>query len=171
MSSTIQPVFHFAIFSVFFICSFYPIQSTNKCSCLIYQQMSSILCISLASTLVILLSFRIRILRILTLFLNFLIFNSGLPYSSVGKESSCNSGDPRSISGSGRSPGEALGEPLWYSGLENSIVHGVTKSRTQLSDFHFQFHFTLSPFNHAATLTSKTPLNFQVQRSQRPSLI
>ena len=94
-----------------------------------------------------------------------------LPGSSVGKESSCNSGDPRSISGSGRSPGEALGEPLWYSGLENSIVHGVTKSRTQLSDFHFQFHFTLSPFNHAATLTSKTPLNFQVQRSQRPSLI
>ena len=30
--------------------------------------------------------------------------------------------------------------PLQYSGLENSvdsIVHGVTKSWTQLSDFHF----------------------------------
>ena len=30
--------------------------------------------------------------------------------------------------------------PLQYSGLENSmdcIVHGVTKSRTRLSDFHF----------------------------------
>ena len=30
--------------------------------------------------------------------------------------------------------------PLQYSGLENSkdcIVHGVTKSQTQLSDFHF----------------------------------
>ena len=29
-----------------------------------------------------------------------------------------------------------------YSGLENSmdsIVHGITKSRTQLSDFHFHF--------------------------------
>ena len=31
---------------------------------------------------------------------------------------------------------------LQYSGLENtkdSIVHGVTKSQTQLSDFHFHF--------------------------------
>ena len=40
----------------------------------------------------------------------------------------------------GRSPGEGKGYPLQYSGLENSmdcIVHGVAKSRTQLSDFHF----------------------------------
>ena len=40
-----------------------------------------------------------------------------------------------------RSPGEGKGYPLQYSGLENSmvcIVHGVTKSRTQLSNFHFQ---------------------------------
>ena len=32
---------------------------------------------------------------------------------------------------------------LQHSGLENSmgcIVHGVTKSQTQLSDFHFHFH-------------------------------
>ena len=40
----------------------------------------------------------------------------------------------------GRSPGEGNGYPLQYSGLENSmdcIVHGVTKSPTRLSDFHF----------------------------------
>ena len=45
-----------------------------------------------------------------------------------------------SIPGLGRSPGEGKGFPLQYSGLENSmncIVHGVTKSQTQLSDFHF----------------------------------
>ena len=44
--------------------------------------------------------------------------------------------------GLGRSPGEEKGSPLQYSGLENSmdcIVHVVTKSRTQLSDFHFLF--------------------------------
>ena len=38
------------------------------------------------------------------------------------------------------SPGERKGYPLQYSGLENSIdciVHGITKSQTQLSDFHF----------------------------------
>ena len=46
--------------------------------------------------------------------------------------------DPVSL----RSPGEGKGYPLQYSGLENSmnyIVHGVTKSRTRLSDFHFHF--------------------------------
>ena len=44
------------------------------------------------------------------------------------------------IPGLGRSPGEGNRYPLQYSGLENSmdsVVHGVTKSRTQLSDFHF----------------------------------
>ena len=45
-----------------------------------------------------------------------------------------------SIPGLGRSTGEGKDYPLQYSGLENSmdcIVHGVGKSRTQLSDFHF----------------------------------
>ena len=65
--------------------------------------------------------------------------------SSVGKESTCNAGDPGSTPGSGRSTGEGIGYPLQYSGLENSmdcIVHGVAKSWTQLSDFycHFQSH-------------------------------
>ena len=39
--------------------------------------------------------------------------------------------------GLGRSPGEGKGYPLQYSGLENSmdsIVHGVAKSRTRLSN-------------------------------------
>ena len=104
----------------------------------------------------------------------------GFPDSSVGKESSCNAGDPGSIPGLGRStgegmsyplqyswtslvaqlvknlpamwetwvwflgwedsPGEGKGNPLQYSGLENSmdcIGHGVTKSETRLSNFHF----------------------------------
>ena len=55
------------------------------------------------------------------------------PHSSVGKESTCNAGDPGSIPGSGRSAGEGIGYPLWFSGLENSMdcrVHGVAKSRT-----------------------------------------
>ena len=55
------------------------------------------------------------------------------------KESTCNAGDLGSISGLGRSPREGKGCPLQY-GLENSmdcIVHGVAKSWTRLSDFHF----------------------------------
>ena len=37
------------------------------------------------------------------------------PDSSVGKESGCNAGNPGSIPGSGRSPGEGIGYPLQYS--------------------------------------------------------
>ena len=44
-----------------------------------------------------------------------------VPYSSVGKESTCNAGDPGLIPGLGRSTGEGIGYPLQYSGLENSI--------------------------------------------------
>ena len=63
----------------------------------------------------------------------------GFPDSSVGKESTCNAGDPGLIPGLGRSPGEGKGYPLQCSGLENSmdcIVHGIIKNRTWLSDFH-----------------------------------
>ena len=65
----------------------------------------------------------------------------GFPGSSVGKESTFNAGDPGAIPGSRRSPGEGKGYPLQYSSLENStdyIVHGVTKSWTRLSEFHFR---------------------------------
>ena len=62
----------------------------------------------------------------------------GFPGNSAGKESTCNAGDPGSIPGLRRSPGEGIGYPLQYSGLENSIergvwqaiVHGVAKSQT-----------------------------------------
>ena len=39
----------------------------------------------------------------------------GFHGSSVGKESACNAGDPGSIPGSGRSPGEMIGFPHQYS--------------------------------------------------------
>ena len=39
----------------------------------------------------------------------------GFPRSSTGKESTRNAGEPSSISGSGRSPGEGIGYPLQYS--------------------------------------------------------
>ena len=40
---------------------------------------------------------------------------------SDSKESACNAGDPSSIPGLGRSPGEGHGYLLQYSGLENSM--------------------------------------------------
>ena len=66
----------------------------------------------------------------------------GFPGGSAGKESACNAGDLGSIPGLLRSPGGETGNPLQYSGLENSmdcIVLGVTKSQTQLGAFHSHF--------------------------------
>ena len=76
-----------------------------------------------------------------------------IPGGSDGKESTCNAGDPGSIPGSGRSPGEGNGYLFQYSCLENPMdrgawratVHGITKSRTQLSDQHTHTH-TISSF-------------------------
>ena len=45
----------------------------------------------------------------------------GFPGGSVVKKSACNAGDPGSIPGLGRSPGEGNSEPLQYSCLENSM--------------------------------------------------
>ena len=60
----------------------------------------------------------------------------GFRGGSDGEESACNAGEQGSIPGLGRSPGEANGNPLQYSCLENSmdrgdwkaIMHGITKS-------------------------------------------
>ena len=60
------------------------------------------------------------------------------PGGSDGKLSAYNVGDPGSIPGWGRSPGEGNGNPLQYSCLENimdggawwATFQGVAKSRT-----------------------------------------
>ena len=65
------------------------------------------------------------------------------PGDSTGKESTCNVGNLGSVPGLGRSPGEGNSYPLQYSDVENSmncIVRGVTKSWTELSNFHFHYH-------------------------------
>ena len=74
--------------------------------------------------------------------LNTVAVNPGFPGGSDGKESACSAGDPGSIPGLGRSPGEGNGNPLQYPCLENPMdggawqaaVHGVTKSQTGVSD-------------------------------------
>ena len=60
----------------------------------------------------------------------------GFPGGSDGKASACKAGDPASMPGSERSPGEGNGNRLQYSYLENSMdrgawlatVHGITGS-------------------------------------------
>ena len=87
------------------------------------------------------------------------LFYRGFPGSSAGKESVCNERDLGSIPGSGRSPGEGNSYALQYSCLENSMdrggwqdtVLGVTKSWTQLSDWHFHFQRKNYKINHHFT--------------------
>ena len=74
----------------------------------------------------------------------------GFPGGSDGRESACSAGDPGSVPGLGRSPGEGNGYPLQYSCLENPMdrgawraaVHGVAVTQIRLSE---DFHVTLSP--------------------------
>ena len=47
------------------------------------------------------------------------------PCGSDSKESACSAGDPGSIPGLGRSPGEGNGNPLQYSCLGNSMDRGT----------------------------------------------
>ena len=87
----------------------------------------------------------------------------GFPCSSVGKESACSAGDLGLIPGLGRAPGEGNGNPLQYPCLENLIylmdrgawwaaVHGVTKSRAQLTNTYLltQWYLRLAAHDHEA---------------------
>ena len=74
---------------------------------------------------------------------------AGFLCSSASKESACNEGGLGLIPGLGRPPGEGRGYPLQYSSLESSmdcLAHGVAKSWTQLSDFHFHYYCIIVNF-------------------------
>ena len=54
-----------------------------------------------------------------------MVDENGFPGGSDGKASACNAGDPGSIPGLGRSPGEGNGNPLQYCCLENPMDGGA----------------------------------------------
>ena len=61
----------------------------------------------------------------------------GFPHRSAGKESTCNAGDPGSIPGWGRSPGEGVGYPLKYSWA--SLVAQLVKNQPAIQETLVQF--------------------------------
>ena len=98
-----------------------------------------------------------------------LVFTHGFPQKplycvSDSKESTCNAGDPGSIPGSGRSPGEGNDYPLHYFSLENSMdrgawqttIHGVSKSQTGLSDEHLHSSWFITVNEYEAGSVKKT---------------
>ena len=104
----------------------------------------------------------------------YLYLLTGFSGGSEVKASACNTGDLGSIPGLRRSPGEGNDNPLQDYCLENpmdrgawwAIVHGVTKSRTQLSDFT---HFPLSVqlFNCVRLFATPWTVVYQAPLSMR----
>ena len=105
----------------------------------------------------------------------------GFPHSSVGKESTCDAGDPGSIPGSGRSPGEGIGYPLQYSWV--SLVAQLVKNPPAMQETQVwswvekipwkrerlptpvfwpgEFHWLCSPWGHKELdTTERLPLHF-----------
>ena len=68
------------------------------------------------------------------------------------------------------SPGEGNDYPLQYSVLENPmdcIIHGVTKSQTRLSDFHFHcVHCVCDAIQPSHPLSSPSPPAFSLSQHQ-----
>ena len=75
----------------------------------------------------------------------------GFPNSPAGKESACNTGDPSSIPGLGRSPGEAIGYPLHYSWA--SLVAQMVKNPPAIRKTGFNPWFGKIPQQRERLLT------------------
>ena len=89
----------------------------------------------------------------LIIFTGYLGFLAG----SDDKEPSCKTGDPASVPGLGRSPGEGKGNSLQYSCLGNPMdrgvcqatVHGVAKSQTQLRKYAHMHTLVSTIYRHS----------------------
>ena len=87
--------------------------------------------------------------RVILFFRGGVCLARGFPGGSDSKESACNSGDLGSIPGSGRSPEEGNGNPLWYSCLESSMDRGAYTGYSPWGhkELHMTDRLTLFPFS------------------------
>ena len=88
-------------------------------------------------------------------------FKMGFPGSSAGKESACNAGDPSSIPGSRRSPGEGIGYPLQYSWA--SLVAQMVKNpppvwETPVQSLGYEDPLEEGMASHSSVLTWRIPM-------------
>ena len=94
----------------------------------------------------------------------------GFPDSSVGKESACSAGDPGSIPGSGRSPGEGIGYPLQYSwaSLEARLVKNLpAMQETWVQSLGWEDPLEKGKATHSSILAWRIPWTVQFVGSQR----
>ena len=78
--------------------------------------------------------------------------------SSVSKESACNAGEPGSIPGSGRTPGEGNGNLLQYSCLENPMDRGAWRATVH----------SVARVRHDFDLVTKSPPPWNLQKKLDP---
>ena len=95
---------------------------------------------------------------------------AGFPDSSVGKESTCNAGDPGSIPGSGRSPGEEVGYPLqnsWVSLVAQLVKNTPAMRDTWVRSLGWEDPFEKGKATHFSVLAWRIPWAVQSMGSQR----
>ena len=112
-------------------------------------------------------------MRLPILALLFPTMHPGFPGGSDGKESACKAGDPGSILGLGRCPGEGHGNPLQYSCLENPMDRGAwwdTVYEVARAGHDLETKLLLLPRSLAFVLDRKksTPLQEQSRMTHLP---
>ena len=93
---------------------------------------------------------------------------TGFPDSLVGKESTCNAGDPDSIPGSGRSPGEGIGYPLQYSwaSLVAQLVKNPPAMQTWVQSLGWEDPPEKGKATHSSILAWRIPWMYGVVKSR-----
>ena len=84
----------------------------------------------------------------------------GFPHSSVGKESTCNAGDPGSIPGSGRSTGEGIGYPLqfsWASFVAQLVKNPPALRETWIRSLGWEDPLKKGKATHSSILACRIP--------------
>ena len=98
------------------------------------------------------------------------LFNIWFIDSSVGKEFTCNAGDPGSISGSGRSPGKGIGYPLqysWASFVAQLVKNPPTMWETWVQSLGWEDPLEKGKATHSSILAWRIPRTVQSMGSQR----
>ena len=86
----------------------------------------------------------------------------GFSSSSAGKESAYNAGDPSSIPGSGRSPGEGLGYPLqysWASLVAQMVKNLPTMRETWIQSLGWEDPLEEDTATHSSILACRIPMD------------
>jgi len=95
---------------------------------------------------------------------------TGFPDSSVGKESTCNAGDPDSIPGLGRSSGEGIGYPLqcsWASFVAQLVKNLRAMRETWVRSLRWEDFLEKGKTTHSSILAWRIPWTVQFMGSQR----